>query len=364
MNMNMNQDKNIFIPLIIGTYNLPGEAGLFSFLFNQETGDFLPGNSAYIDNPSFFTFNPKGNVIYTFSEKDVTNSQIYMLAFDKTNANFKEVAEKVLSGSPCYISFSDKRIVVANYGGGTVDIINLNDNGYFTDEFTVFTGKSGAIDSKRQQNPHVHCAIFKPNTIINNNEIFITDFSADKLVHLAIIDTSAPPVIKQELQLPLETGPRHLVFDKKGKFAYLIGELSGKIAVIENTGFELQIKQIVSADLANGRASADIHISPDGKFLYASHRNDNDGISIFSIDLRTGLLKRIGFQPTAKHPRNFTITPNGKFILVACRDENIVEIYQRDYISGLLSRVESSISLVNPVCVKFYYSSEAANSIR
>lgn len=136
----------------------------------------------------------------------------------------------------------------------------------------------------------------------------------------------------------------------------MLGELNGEIAVIEYEATEkepFKVVQTILADESNGGGSADIHVSPDGRHLYASHRLKNDGISIFEIDA-VGRLKRIGYQQTGIHPRNFAITPNGKFVLVACRDSNRVEIYERNAVTGALKDTGKCIEMPAPVCVSFF----------
>ena len=111
--------------------------------------------------------------------------------------------------------------------------------------------------------------------------------------------------------------------------------------------------QAVEADTLQASGSADIHITPDGRFLYASNRLKGDGIAIFSIDPANGQLTKVGYQLTGVHPRNFVITPNGKFLLCACRDSNVVQVYEIDKQSGLLRDTEKDIRVSKPVCLKF-----------
>ena len=152
---------------------------------------------------------------------------------------------------------------------------------------------------------------------------------------------------------PKGTGPRHIVFNDKGTVAYLIGELDGTVAVLGYNDGNLKELQRVQASETKTSGSADIHLSPDGKFLYASHRLKDEGISIFSVDKNTGLITKIGFQPTAAHPRNFAITPNGNYMLVACRDSNVIEVYRRDKKTGKLVNTRQDIKLGKPVCIQF-----------
>lgn len=112
------------------------------------------------------------------------------------------------------------------------------------------------------------------------------------------------------------------------------------------------IVQTLKADTIDAGGSADIHCSPDGRFLYASHRLQGDGISIYSI-APDATLTRIGYQPTGTHPRNFTLSPDGRFLLVACRDSHVVQVFSRDAETGLLTDTGHDITQPRPVCVLF-----------
>ena len=111
--------------------------------------------------------------------------------------------------------------------------------------------------------------------------------------------------------------------------------------------------QFIEADSLHAAGSADIHVSPDGRFLYASNRLKGDGIAIFEINQEDGKLKRIGYQSTGKHPRNFIITSNGKYLLCACRDNDIIQIFTIDSTTGLLQDTKQTIQRSKPVCLKF-----------
>ena len=122
--------------------------------------------------------------------------------------------------------------------------------------------------------------------------------------------------------------------------------------LIEYDGGELTPIQTLTAYKGKGHGSADIHISPDGRFLYTSHRLKEDGIAIFSIDEATGKVKKAGYQPTGRHPRNFAITPDGNWLLCACRDDNRIEIYSIDKKTGALTSSGKAIEVGAPVCVQ------------
>jgi 6-phosphogluconolactonase (cycloisomerase 2 family) len=156
----------------------------------------------------------------------------------------------------------------------------------------------------------------------------------------------------------LETGfgPRHLAFHPNGKYLYCIGELSGKVAVFTYNDYKPEIIQTINSDTtqtSGKKGSADIHLTSDGRFLYSSNRLKADGIAIFSVNQENGQLTFIGYQPTGIHPRNFTITPNDKFLLCANRDTNNIQIFEIDSVSGLLHNTGKDIHLDKPVCLKW-----------
>ena len=165
------------------------------------------------------------------------------------------------------------------------------------------------------------------------------------------LQANSNPTQIAQVQLNAGSGPRHLTFHPNKKWAYLINELSGCVTAFAYKKGKLSSIQYIAADSVGAKGSADIHISKDGQFLYASNRLKADGIAIFKIN-KDGKLTKIGYQNTAKHPRNFTITPNGKFMLVASKDENVIEVYRIDKKTGLLHNTEKDIQLTSPVCVQ------------
>ena len=149
-------------------------------------------------------------------------------------------------------------------------------------------------------------------------------------------------------------GPRHTEFHPNGRFAYVIGELSGNVTTMQYANGKFTVVQSIEADSLHASGSADIHISPDGRFLYASTRLKGDGIAIFAINATDGTLTKVGYQPTGIHPRNFIITPDGRFLLCACRDSNVIQVFSINPASGLLVDTHRDIAFSKPVCLKLF----------
>jgi 6-phosphogluconolactonase len=149
-------------------------------------------------------------------------------------------------------------------------------------------------------------------------------------------------------------GPRHLEMHPAGKYAYLMEELSGTVAVYQYNNGQLKFIQRISShpqEYKGSIGSADIHVSPDGKFLYASNRGDANSLAIFSIGA-DGRLTSKGFQPVmGSAPRNFMIDPTGSYLLVANQNSNNIVVFKRNKKTGLLTEA-AQIDVPNPVCLK------------
>lgn len=338
--------------LIIGSYAPAAEEGIQVFTFNQNTGAYqYSGGLKGIENPSYLTINKAGTRIYAVAENDSLHSTANALSFDKTSGRLKFLNKQLTYGAaPCYITLSpdESYAVTANYTGGSITLLPINQQGMVTKGHTIpFKGK-GMVKG-RQDQPHLHCIAFTPDKRL----LLANDLGTDK-IHVFPLDRKGLPFKKTAYDITLKpgSGPRHLCFAPNGKIAYLITELSGEVISLTYKNGRLTPQQYIKADSLNAMGSADIHISPDGRFVYASNRLKGDGIAIFKVDT-TGKLIRQGYQPTGIHPRNFVLTPNGRYLLVACRDSNEIQIYERNCKTGLLSNTGRKISMSKPVCLKF-----------
>ena len=144
-----------------------------------------------------------------------------------------------------------------------------------------------------------------------------------------------------------------MIFSQDGLFLYVLCELNDLLSVFSYKDGEISHIQNIKAYNGEGKGSADIHFSKEGKFLYTSHRLKKDGISIFKVDKENGKVKNVGYRETRIHPRDFNIALNGKYLLCACRDSNIIEIYEINNENGGLTKIDKKIEIDKPVCIKF-----------
>ncbi len=335
--------------MLVGTYTDCGSKGLYSYRFNQNTGEVKLLDSLEMRNPSYLTAPSKEGLAYVVSETNDNWASLNVIIVDK-NGRMRLLDTQPTEGAdPCYVAVNGGIALTANYSGGSMSVFQLSQHGMSAQLARKFPGATGGPDVSRQNWPHVHCACFAPD----GKYALATDFSADRILSFSIMGN----VVTDNgvaAEVTADSGPRHLTFSNDGRFAYLMSELSGNVSVFSYKEVRLEKLQEIVSDSVQARGGADIHLSPDGRFLYSSNRLKADGIAIFAVNTQTGLLTRIGYQPTAIHPRQFNITPNGKFLLCCCRDSGKIQIFSRDANSGLLTDTHQDILLSKPVCVQFF----------
>ena len=335
--------------MIVGTYTDGGSRGVYSYRFNQETGVAELLDSLEMTNPSYLTVSRNNRLIYVVSETHDDKASLNVVRVGK-NGSMRLIETVPTAGEdPCYVATNGKIALTANYSGGSMSVFWLSRGGKHAELATRFLGATGGPDVSRQATPHVHCACFTPD----GKYVLATDFSADRILSFRI---EGKDVIANDVaaDVTADSGPRHLTFSNDGRFAYLMSELSGNVTVFRYDQGRLEKLQEIVSDSVGARGGADIHLSPDGRFLYSSNRLKAEGIAIFAVDSQTGLLTRIGYQPTAAHPRHFNITPNGRFLLCTCRDSNRIQVFSRDMATGLLTDTHQDINLSKPVCTQFF----------
>ncbi|MDD2293013.1 MAG: lactonase family protein [Bacteroidales bacterium] len=343
--------------LVVGSYADAEQEGIRLYTFDEITADFDSVSSLKgVSNPSYLEPSANGNRIYAISEDGEASASASAIALNKEQGAMTLMGrELTYSGGPCYIALSpDGRFAVtAEYSGGSITVFPIGEDGKLNphSQQIFFTGHG--LDERRQAQPHLHCVAFTPD----GKYLVANDLGSDRTYVFAVEDTISNKLLQNRLvyDIHLEpgSGPRHICFHPAGQFAYLINEISGMVTVFSYREEKLEPVQYIAADTVGAHGSGDIHISPDGKYVYASNRLKSDGIAIFEVNQIDGTLTKVGYRPTGIHPRNFVISPNGKYLLVACRDDNMIQIFKRDLQTGLLEDTGRSIAASKPVCLKF-----------
>lgn len=333
--------------ILVGTYTDSTDSqGVYLYAFDQDDASFALLDTAAAGNPSMVI--PGGNgMAYSVGEYEDGRqcAYCYRLTEDSIDCLYGLPTDGECSGSsPCNIAVAGGCAVTANYGGGSLSAFPLgNEDG-------LLHPMSAQFAPEKSDTSRMHCAVVSPD----GNFLFATDLGHDAIYRFRIA-AGAPlsePETAYQFDREWHPGPRHLVFSADGRFAYLIHEKQDQFSVFAYQDGQLTHRNTQLAYDGAGHGSADIHIHPNGQYLYTSHRLRQDGISIWRIDPADGSVTRIGYQPTGIHPRNFAITPNGRFLLCACRDSHRIEIY-RIAEDGLLEPTGKQIELPAPVSIRF-----------
>jgi 6-phosphogluconolactonase len=346
--------KNNVLTMLVGTYTEGSKSeGVYVYRFDQSKGTATKVSSAKAGNPSYVTATNDNRFAYAVNEYGDGRQGVTAFRLDKkagrlTKLNSCSTATQKKGGEdPCYILTNGKEVVTANYSGGDITVFPVAKDGSLRPMAQRFSFTKSAAGSPKA---HLHCVRFSPD----GKYLFADDLGND-CIYRFNVNAKGDFLSHQTVAFrgKLGMGPRHLTFSADGRHAYLINELGGIVVAFSYNNGSLTPIQTIMADEGEGHGSADIHISPDGRFLYTSHRLKKDGVAIFSIDKVSGKLTKVGYQLTSKHPRNFNITPNGKYVLVACRDSNAIEVYLRNAKTGMLIATKQTITIDKPVCVCF-----------
>lgn len=352
--------KNKTYNLLVGTYtNADKSNGIHVYSFNTETGEFKEKAKAVdITNPSYLAISKDKKNVYAVSESGDKKGTISAFSFDaKTGKLVFLNSESAGGNGPCYVSIDDKKqfVFAGNYGAGSLSAIRINKDGSLSTDIQTIQHEGNSVNTSRQDKPHVHSVVLSPD----NRYLLTPDLGTDKVNIYQFDPTKKQPLtpsVQPFANVSPGGGPRHITFHPNGKYAYLILEMVGAIAAFNYKDGKLEAKQTITM-LAPGFGgkigAADIHISPDGKFLYGSNRGEANEVVIYAID-KDGKLSYAGRQSTLINtPRNFEIDPSGNFLLVANQNSNDVIIFKRDKKTGLLTSTGQKILVDKPVCLKF-----------
>lgn len=344
--------------LLIGTYTQKGSHGIYVFNFDTATGKAVElSHTDSISNPEFLTITKDKKFVYSTNEDK--NGMISAFELNGNKLNLLQ-QKSVKSADPCYISLSpdEHSIMVANYTGGSITQFHRFADGLLSNaqQFIQHDGKS--VNTKRQDKAHVHGAFFTPN----GDYLFTPDLGTDEVYMYPYSNSASLPLDVNNVKKIKSTpgaGPRHIAFSKNGKFIYVSEELTGSVSVYNFNKGKASFLQSVLTHPGNYKGepgTADIHLSPDGKFLYVSNRGEENNIAKFPI-LTNGKLndKQMQLFSTAgKKPRNFSISQDGNWLLAANQDTDNITVFRINKDNGALTNTGNTIHVSMPVCVVFF----------
>ena len=345
--------------LLIGTYTKGKSKGIYVYRFYAETGRLAYLNEIDdVSNPSYLCVSDNDKFVYAVNE-DGKNGGVSSFTFDPVQGKLVFLNRQPSQGAdPCFVSVDkdQKNVFVANYSSGSLAVLPVNADGSLKPVSQLIQDEGHGVNKDRQEGPHVHMALLSPD----EKYLLYNDLGTDK-VNIMRYHASHPqpltPATPPFVSIADGEGPRHIVFSNDKKHAYLVTEMGSAVHAFDYDNGKLKEVQSITLlrDGFKGQtAGAAIHISPDGRFLYASNRLETNEISVYAIDPDSGHLIFVQRVTSfGKNPRDFAIDPNGNFLVVANQDSDSIFVYRIDKSSGRISRIMTTLSIGNPVCLKF-----------
>lgn len=337
----------------VGTYTNGDSKGIYKYQIDGTGLLSKIGLVAETNNPSFIAKTKDNQTLLAVEETD-ENGTGFVNSFRILKDTLIFTSKSKSGGAhPCFITINHKnQVLVSNYSGGNVGYLEVDDQNGLTNILDVqqHFGK-GVTD--RQKAPHAHSAWFHPT----KNEIISLDLGTNQLWFSAIDETKKGFVFTNQkiLNMAEGAGPRHLTFHPKNQWIYVLNELNNTVSLVKENNNIYVVESSISMlpkDFTKYSKGADIHISNDGKFLYASNRGHNS-IVIYKMSSENGTLELVGFEDVrGANPRNFSLSPDNKFLLVANQDTNNLVSFKRNAETGKLTFV-NEVSAPNPVCILF-----------
>jgi 6-phosphogluconolactonase len=344
--------------LFVGSYTEGRVSkGIYVFDLNTNTGEIKEVESENnLINPSFLAISPNGKFLYACTETKLDKpGTVSAFKIDSLTGEITFLNKQTTGGkNPVHIEIDKKNkyVIVSNYTDPGISVFECNSDGSLKPFSELIEFKGNSVISGRQDKAHIHSSNFSPD----NKFLFVTDLGSDKIYVFKFDPESLlTPVDSLTIITNKGSGPRHFTFHPKESFAYCVEELSGTVSSYGYKEGQLSRLNTYKSYEHNSEeyASSDIHVSPDGKYLYVANRQDENSISIFEINPINGELTLIAHQETyGTIPRSFVISPSGKFLIVANQTSNNLVVFDRDIETGLLTKIGQTKGLKYPSSLK------------
>ena len=325
--------------------------------------------------PSYLALSPARSgqrFLYAVNAVPDPSATVTTFAIDAKSGALRQIGQVTSAGAgPAFVSVDSTghSAFVANYVGSSIASYRIQPDGTLSQPVDRISFKDekqfGALgtNSARQEVPHPHCVTISPD----NRFLLVCDLGTDH-ISVFLIDPATGHLSDHRLFANNRpgSGPRHLVFHPNGRWVYVISEIESTIdqclwsatrfsdnpeGLLVNTTHS--VKTIADGSPAEKNTAAELTISPDGSFLYASNRGE-DTLVVYSISPKDGkltLVQRIACE--GKTPRHFTLSPSAQWLLCANQDSATVTIFHRNAATGMLAGPTQTVPLESPLFALF-----------
>ena len=347
-----------------GTFEGEGSEGLYVFEFNRE--DYSLRHIQTVTDrvgPNFQAIHPNKQVLYSVGDDPFIEAEPYgtlsAYQINQEVGTLELINEQSVQGrGTAHVSVDPmgEFVYVSNYTGGNVVMFRILEDSGVGEAIDSQEHEGSSINENRQNGPHVHQAV--PSA--DGRFLYVSDLGIDKIMIYEIEreEGKLVPAATPWFESEPGSGPRHLALHPNGEFAYSNEELSvtvSALSVDEDTGALSQIQRLSmlpeDVERDDTMSGADIHVSQDGRYLYASVRGENL-LSVYEIDQASGELALVEHVSTeGDHPRNFMVDEKGEFVIVANRDSDHLVVFDRNTKTGKLHFTGTEAEVPIAVCV-------------
>jgi 6-phosphogluconolactonase len=333
--------------------------GILAYDWNSASGELSPaGVAAKLANVDWLVLSLDGKFLFAASEVDSFDGKPTggAVSYRLDRGELQPLSAQNSAGKgTCHLALdhSGRVLLSADYGGGSAASFPVTEGRLGTAAWSEhFEGHGPNAD--RQQSAHAHFASFSPD----NRFAYINDLGSD-CIHIFRLDAATAALTPAgSYRARPGSGPRTLHFHPNGRTAYSVNELDSTVDVLEwnradgSLAYISRIELLPPGDRGVPRA-CDTAISKDGRSVYFANRG-NDFIYCFRADAQTGALAPlVRSNCGGKTPRNFTLDPTERWMLVANQDSNLVSVFARDPQTGALAAEGKSFPAAAPMCILF-----------
>ncbi|QHG64016.1 lactonase family protein [Pseudomonas putida] len=350
--------------LLVGSYTDGQSQGIYRYAFDSRTGQIDPAPQQVVKSvsPSWLVLSADQRQLFAVNETPNGQVSSFSVSAKGEIKPLNQVASRGDEPTHASLSRDQRYLFVANYAvapdpGGSLVVIPVAKDGKLKDVVQQLRHKPSGVNPERQAGAHVHSLVLSPD----GQHVYACDLGADKVFIYrydgASADHPLTPAIPASVDLPPGSGPRHLLFDAKGRHAYLTLEMSGEVVMFDvrdDALLERQRLPLTEKQDAAAKASGGLHLSADGRFLYVSNRGTANEIVVFSVgkdDGQLAFLQRRSVE--GDHPREFALDPSDNFLLVANQKSNQIVVMRRDPRSGKLGETVQTFTQDAPSDLKF-----------
>ena len=343
-----------------GTSSTRGSKGIYVFEFDRSQGKLIELQTVTEGtSPGFLTVSPDRKYLYAIygqGSRSDGNGSVMSFKIDRATGFLTKINEQSAGGKgPAHISIDPKGrfAYVSNYGDGTLSVLPINKDGSLGSASDFIKHAGSSIVAGRQEGSHVHSIIPSPD----GKFIYVSDLGIDKvMIYRVQSNGKLTPASIPFAQNVAGSGPRHFTIHPNNNFAYSLEELSSTVTSFRITrsngalSFQERVPML-PPDFKERNSAADIHFSPDGKFLYASNRG-HESLVIYKVDSKTGKMLLVGHESTGgKHPRNFMIDKKGDFVFTANQNTDNIVVFARDKETGKLTPNGENVIVPSVTCL-------------